>query len=97
MQGQMAIQKTFAKRINDLVELGCTVIVDDIYDPYEPWFQDGPISLAVDNAVNQGVAYFSAASNNSNVSYQSEVSLVHAPTPLIDKWNDSKINGLIIR
>ena len=41
------------------------------------------------NAVNQGVAYFSAAGNNSNVSYQSEVSLVHAPSTLIDKWNDS--------
>ena len=89
MQQQMDIQKTFAERINDLVELGCTVIVDDIYDPAEPWFQDGPVSLAVDNAVNQGVAYFSAAGNNSNVSYQSEVSLVHAPSTLIDKWNDS--------
>ena len=30
MQQQMDIQKTFAERINDLVELGCTVIVDDI-------------------------------------------------------------------
>ena len=48
-----------------------------------------PVSLAVDNAVNQSVAYFSAAGNNSNVSYQSEVSLVHAPSTLIDKWNDS--------
>ena len=89
MQQAMDIQKKFAERINDLVELGCTVIVDDIYDPLEPWFQDGPISLAVDDAVNQGVAYFSAAGNNSNVSYQSEVSLVHAPSALIDKWNDS--------
>ena len=89
MQQAMDIQKKFAERINDLVELGCTVIVDDIYDPFEPWFQDGPISLAVDDAVNQGVAYFSAAGNNSNVSYQSEVSLVHAPSTLIDKWNDS--------
>ena len=89
MQQAMDIQKTFAERINDLVELGCTVIVDDIYDPLEPWFQDGPISLAVDDAVNQRVAYFSAAGNNSNVSYQSEVSLVHAPSTLIDKWNDS--------
>ncbi len=89
MQQAMDIQKKFAERINDLVELGCTVIVDDIYDPLEPWFQDGPVSLAVDDAVNQRVAYFSAAGNNSNVSYQSEVSLVHAPNTLIDKWNDS--------
>jgi hypothetical protein len=89
MQQAMAIQETFAERINDLVERGCNVIVDDIYDPFEPWFQDGPVSIAVDDAVNQGVTYFSAASNNSNVSYQSEVSLVHAPSTLIDKWNDS--------
>ena len=49
----MDIEKTkvFADRINDLVDLGCKVIVDDIYDPTEPWFQDGPVSLAVDNAV----------------------------------------------
>ena len=65
-------QETFADRITELVDLGCRVIVDDIYDPTEPWFQDGPVSLAVDNAVKEGVAYFSAVSNNSNISYQSE-------------------------
>ena len=65
-------QKVFADRIKELVDLGCKVIVDDIYDPTEPWFQDGPVSLAVDNAVRERVAYFSIASNNSNFSYQSE-------------------------
>ena len=65
-------QKVFADRIKELVDLGCKVIVDDIYDPTEPWFQDGPVSLAVDNAVKELVVYFSAASNNSNISYQSE-------------------------
>ena len=65
-------QEIFADRITELVDLGCNVIVDDIYDPTEPWFQDGPVSLAVDNAVKKHVAYFSAASNNSNISYQSE-------------------------
>ena len=65
-------QEIFADRITELVDLGCKVIVDDIYDPTEPWFQDGPVSLAVDNAVKERVVYFSAVSNNSNFSYQSE-------------------------
>ena len=88
LEKTLAIQEIFAERIRELVELGCDIIVDDIYVPAEPWFQDGPISLAVDAAVQSGVAYFSAASNNSNVSYQSNVSLTEAPSSLIDYWND---------
>ena len=88
VQETLEDQETFAQRIRDLVDLGCDVIVDDIYNPFESWFQDGPVSLAIDEAVQNGVAYFSAASNNSNVSYQSEVSLVEAPSDLVDYWND---------
>ncbi|MDG2050240.1 MAG: hypothetical protein P8M78_08765, partial [Myxococcota bacterium] len=88
VQETLEDQETFAQRIRDLVDLGCDVIVDDIYNPFESWFQDGPVSLAIDEAVQNGVAYFSAASNNSNVSYQSEVSLVEAPSHLVDYWND---------
>ena len=88
LQDALEDQETFAQRIRELVDLGCDVIVDDIYNPFESWFQDGPVSLAVDEAVQNGVAYFSAASNNSNVSYQSEVSLVEAPSHLVDYWND---------
>jgi len=88
LEETLAIQETFAERIRELVELGCDIIVDDIYIPAEPWFQDGPISLAVDTAVESGVAYFSAAGNHSNVSYQSNVSLTEAPSSLIDYWND---------
>ena len=87
-QTSLADQETFAQRIRELVDLGCDVIVDDMYDPVEPWFQDGPVSLAIDEAVENGVAYFTAAGNDSNVSYQSEVSLVEAPSHLVDHWND---------
>ena len=88
LQDALADQETFAQRIRELVDLGCDVIVDDIYNPSEPWFQDGSVSLAVDEAVQNGVAYFSAASNNSNVSYQSEIFPIEAPSHLIDYWND---------
>ena len=87
-QTSLADQETFAQRIRELVDLGCDVIVDDMYDPTEPWFQDGSVSLAIDEAVQNGVAYFTAAGNDSNVSYQSEVSLVEAPSHLVDYWND---------
>ena len=88
LQAALADQETFAQRIRELVYLGCDVIVDDIYDPSEPWFQDSSVSLAVDEAVQNGVAYFSAASNNSNVSYQSEIFPIEAPSHLTDYWND---------
>lgn len=57
-------------------EIKVNIIVDDLYDPVVPWFQDGIIAQAVDWAVegkdgNKGVAYFSAAGNDTNVSYQS--------------------------
>ncbi|MCK4684978.1 MAG: hypothetical protein KAT44_08470, partial [Pirellulales bacterium] len=54
------------------------IIVDDLYEPFEPWFQDGIVAQAVDWAVEgnkeegrKSVAYFSAAGNNTNTSYQS--------------------------
>ena len=57
-------------------EIKVNIIVDDLYDPIVPWFQDGIIAQAVDWAVegkdgNKGVAYFSAAGNDTNISYQS--------------------------
>ena len=52
------------------------IIVDDLYSPFQPWFQDGIVAQAVDWAVEgkdgkKGVAYFSAAGNNTNIGYQS--------------------------
>ncbi len=65
-------QAGFANGIIDLAtEAGADVIVDDIIYFAEPMFQDGIIAQAVDQVVNMGVPYFSAAFNNNRTSYQS--------------------------
>jgi hypothetical protein len=62
----------FASGIRDLATTGnCSVIVDDIGYNTEPFYQDGPVSNAVDDVVqNEGVAYFSAAGNDGQNSYE---------------------------
>ncbi len=61
----------FAAGIQQLANLGCKVIVDDIGYLEEPFFQDGIIAQSVDNVrTNNGVLFFSAAGNSGNVSYE---------------------------
>ncbi|PSQ80481.1 MAG: hypothetical protein BRD41_05055 [Bacteroidetes bacterium QS_1_63_11] len=60
----------FASNIRELASVGCTVIVDDIRYFAEPFYQDGPISNAVDDVVNDGVPYFSSAGNDGQNSYE---------------------------
>jgi len=61
-----------ASAITLLAADGAKVIVDDLTDFSQPWFQDGVIQTAVNNAVlTQGVAYFSAAGNQAKQSYES--------------------------
>lgn len=62
----------FASGIRDLATTGnCTVIVDDIGYNTEPFYQDGPVSNAVDDVVqNEDVAYFSAAGNDGQNAYE---------------------------
>jgi hypothetical protein len=42
---------------------GAKAIVDDVIYFSEPFFQDGPIAVAADNATAAGASYFSAAGN----------------------------------
>jgi Subtilase family len=42
---------------------GADVIVDDLTYPTEPFFQDGPVAVAIKRVTEKGVLYFSAAAN----------------------------------
>lgn len=61
----------FANNIRALADNGADIIVDDIGYLTEPFFQDGAVSLAVNDVVADGVAYFSAAGNSGDVAYES--------------------------
>lgn len=55
----------FANNIRALATAGAEVIADDVFYLEEPFFQDGPVAVAVNEAVEEdGVSYFSAAGNN---------------------------------
>src|SRR6516165_10261702 len=60
----------FANGIAALASAGATVIADDVGYFDEPFFQDGIVAQAIDAASAKGVAYFSAAGNNGQVSYE---------------------------
>ena len=64
-------QANFAQGILELANAGADVIVDDIFYFAEPFYQDGVIAQAVDQAAAQGVPYFSSAGNAARQSYAS--------------------------
>src|SRR5262249_41247340 len=54
----------FADNIRALAAVGAKWIVDDVTYSDEPFFQDGPVSVAVNDVTAGGVTYFSSAANN---------------------------------
>jgi subtilisin family serine protease len=62
----------FAQGIQDLANVGCQVIGDDVAYFDEPFFQDGIVAQSVDMAKKRGVTYFSAAGNEYINSYESD-------------------------
>jgi hypothetical protein len=54
----------FAANIRALAGAGARVIVDDVAYFQEPFFQDGPVAVAVGEVAAGGVSYFSAAGND---------------------------------
>lgn len=63
---------TFVEGINELVEADVDIIVDDIGFRNEPFFQDGLVAQAAQEAVSQGIPFFSSAGNTGRQSYESE-------------------------
>jgi subtilisin family serine protease len=63
-------EESFAQNIERLAQpvseggAGADVIVDDVAWFEEPFFQDGPVAVAIDNVSAEGVSYFSAAGND---------------------------------
>jgi subtilisin family serine protease len=57
----------FAENIEKLAKAGADVIADDVFYFEEPFFQDGPVAVAVNEAVEGGTTYFSAAGNDNLV------------------------------
>lgn len=56
-----------SESIDALAEAGADVIVDDITWPQEPMYQQGFISLAIERAKAQGIAYFTSAGNSTSL------------------------------
>ncbi len=61
----------FASGIGALAGAGAKVIADDLGYFDEPFYEDGIIAQAIDTVEGNGVAYFSAAGNNANSSWES--------------------------
>jgi hypothetical protein len=57
-------EPAFAANIRALAAAGARVIADDVSYFEEPFFQDGPVAVAVNEVAAAGVSYFSAAGND---------------------------------
>jgi len=57
-------ETSFAKNIGKLATVGAKVIADDVFYLEEPFFQDGPVAVAVNEAVKAGSTFLSAAGND---------------------------------
>lgn len=55
--------------IDELVNAGCDLIVDDITYITQPFFEDGDLAQKVDNVSSNGVSYFTSAGNFGSKSY----------------------------
>jgi Subtilase family. len=70
----------FAVGIKELQSAGCKIIGDDVTFITEPFLKDGIVARTVDTVVSQGVAYFSAAGNFANKSYEKDFNPVVIPS-----------------
>ncbi len=66
----LATKGDYASGITALAAAGADIIVDDLLYLNEPMFQDGIVAQAVDSVTASGVAYYSAAGNAGDESYE---------------------------
>lgn len=71
-------QFSFADNIRALAGAGTGVIADDVLYFEEPFFQDGPVAVAINEAVASGISYFTAAGNDNVVSAGNDVNSFEA-------------------
>jgi hypothetical protein len=69
----------FADNVEALATAGADVIADDVSYFEEPFFQEGPVGVAVANATADGVAYFSSAGNNNLIAGGKDIASWEAP------------------
>jgi hypothetical protein len=59
--------ESFADNIRTLRLRGADIIADDVFYFVEPFFQDGPVSVAISDVVNNGGLYFTSAGNSNYI------------------------------
>ncbi len=69
----------FADNVEALAATGAKAIVDDVTYFEEPFFQEGPVGVAVSNVTAGGVAYFSSAGNDNLISSGKDIASWEAP------------------
>jgi Subtilase family len=69
----------FAGNVEDLAAAGADVIVDDVSYFEEPFFQEGPVGVAVSEVSGDGVSYFSSAGNNNLIDEGRDIASWEAP------------------
>ncbi len=57
----------FADNIRALRTAGSDIIADDIFYFDEPFFQEGPVNVAISDVVSSGALYFTAAGNDNKI------------------------------
>lgn len=70
----------FAIGIDELVQAGADIIVDDVFYFEEPFFQDGVIAQAARDASLAGVPYFASAGNAGRTSWEGSYSSSGLPS-----------------
>jgi hypothetical protein len=69
----------FAANIRALRAAGSQIIADDVAYFAEPFYQDGPISLAISDVVGSGALYFTSAGNDNLILGGHDVASYEAP------------------